>query len=208
MKDWEARLIDLDSRLTEWRGRYDAEFRRLRKERGKGLFKRVSEAQIAEIASLAQKAAGEDVLTEVPAFLDELADFYPTALPGVRAKIRAVAGFHYEVFAFLWQYALEGVERIRAEKSELSLRRALIAVSIDDHRVETGLMLDLLGELWLAAESVGVPPAPVFLDIAEVSSPSTSGGAGRTQSYLAGYEGSMHYREHVAPELGGKRRTG
>lgn len=205
MKDWETRLRDLNARLMEWRESYDREFQRLRRERGRGLFKRLDPERVLEIAAEAQRAAGEDVLAEVTAFLDELCDFYEGALPGVRPKIRAQVGFRYEVHAFLWQYAEEAPEGIATADDAGRLRRALLAVSIDDHRVETGQMLDLLGRLWVSASRAGIDPDPLFQKVAEISNPGTSGGAGRTQSHLAGFGSSKYFRDAVAPLLDGRR---
>lgn len=201
MKNWEEQLADLDSRLADWRKSYEREFKRLAKENGQSLFRKLSPELREEVHVAAQKAAGEEILDETSTFLAALCDHYLSSGPQVRALIRARMGNSNEVFPFLWQYAVQSPNQINSASDEGKLRLALAAVSIDDHRVETSQMLDALGALWIAAVKAGIDPADAFYDVAEVSNPSTSGGAGRMQSYMAGFEGSVYFRDHVEPQL-------
>jgi len=201
MKNWEEQLADLDSRLAVWRASYEREFKRLAKENGRSLFRRLSPELTEEVHVAAQKAAGEEIIDETSTFLAGLCDYYLSAGPQARALVRARMGNSNEVFPFLWQYAVQSPNQINSASDAGKLRLALAALSIDDHRAVTAQMLDAMGALWIAAVKAGIDPADHFYDVAEVSNPSTSGGAGRMQSYMSGFESSVYFRDNVKPQL-------
>ncbi len=201
MKKWEASLAEHAGRLSEWQSGYDREFKRLYKERKPGLFKRLSDADLAQVASDAQAAVGTEYLTELGRFFDELGDFYLEALPHVRGKIRAGIGGNPSLTDFHWQYAVDAVDLIRGPRDTDRLRHALVAISIDDHRVDTHQLNALLGRLWTTAKRAKIDPNPILREVALMSNPGAGGGGAFLQSFLLDFPTSRYFREHVQPQL-------
>ena len=199
-KDWAQRVTETRERLEEWVAAYEREYKqRYRKQAG--LFRRPSAAAEEQIAKEAQAAAGEAILSELPAFFDELCGFYEESLPGERGKVRAAVGVSRDLSEFLWRYAVEAPDHVRSRRDQRRLELGLLAVSIDDRRVETGLLNDLLGRLWLAGKRVGIDVGHVFQKVALVSNPGAGGGGAFMQTYLLQFPSSPYFKEHVAPKL-------
>lgn len=208
VKDWENELAELDRRLADWYRRYDAEYKRLARG-ARRLFQKPDPARLAQADAEARQSVGDALLREVASFLDGLSADYLAALPGERARIRARIGSHEAIFRFYWPFVASQPAAVRGPGDVERLRLALAAASIDDLRsTDIRAVDELLGELWLAAERAGIDPAPVFQEVAAVSNRATGGGSAHFRDRLAGFEGSLHFKEAVQPRRSKRDRRG
>lgn len=205
MEEWEKRLSELNARLAEWRRRFEEEFLRVRKERRlngwHAWLRKPRPEDLQAAATEARKRAGVEILVELQSFLDELCDHYPTVLPQEQAKIRARAGMAEAVFDLLWGYVELMPERIRASADSLHVRRAFAAIAIDDGRTELHLIDDVMRRIVVAAAAAGIDWRGPLAESAKVANPGMGGGGAFMQPYLAGYERSDFFRQHVAAEV-------
>ena len=210
IKAWEGTLEDLDRRLREWYGRFDASFVR-RSRSARRWFKRPDARELNRIEDELRAELGEDVLLEAAALFDQLGTDYLAALPGERARIRARIGSNDAIFRFFWSFVLSQPELIEAadegEARAQRLRLALAAASIHDLRNDIEAVDEVLGRIWLAAEEGGLDPAPEIQSVAEVSNAATGGGAAHFQKRLADFERSVYFRDFVQPQRARERRT-
>ena len=201
MNQFKSRIDEWRPRLAAWQRRFDQEYAALARKR-KGLFRKLSAGERDELATLARRAAGEELAVELHAFLIELVDAYlAEKLPQPRAKVRAWIGANEELLAAVWSLALQSCDGVRRPSDVGELRRALAALSIDDLRTDYNAVVEVLGRLWLAARKAGIDPAPHFAAVAELSNPGMGGGGACTAQLLDEFGASAYFREHVRPLL-------
>lgn len=202
MEDWEARLTSLDARLREWNQRVDVELARVLRERKlRTWLRRPKPEELESAAEEARRSAGTAVLSDLASFLDALCDHYPSVMPQERARIRARVGMCEAVFDLLWPFIESMPERVRASGDAAVVRRAFVAIAIDDLRTDLHLVDDVMRRLVVAAASAGIDWRPILREVAEVANRSTGGGGACTREYLERFEGSAIFRERVSAEL-------
>jgi hypothetical protein len=202
MEDWLPRLVELDRRLEQWNRTVAAELAKLKRERRLGgLLRRPRPAELESAAVEARRRAGPEILAEVAALFDALCDRLLVALPQERAKIRAKIGDHQALWELFWSYVESAPARLRRPSDAAELDRALAAVAIDDLRHDLELVDQVTGRIVIAAAAAGIDWRAALARVAAVANRSTSGGASHMSDYLAGFERSKHFTEHVADDV-------
>jgi hypothetical protein len=200
--DWERDLAGMDARLREWRRRRDAEFQRIRKERGlERWFRRPRPEELRDAEVEAVRRAGTAILGELSKLLDGICDLYPKSLPQDRAKIRARIGSEEAVFEMFWPYVEDFPDRIRGASDAPELLRGLVALAIDDMRAELGLVEAALGRILIAAEGAGIDWRPALAQAAKVANKGAGGGGACMRELLEEFPTSTYFRSAVAPAL-------
>ena len=201
MKDWRERMDAAESRLQEWNGVYAREHEQLLRQR-KRRFRKASEAELESIAAEARRRAGEAVLAETSAFLDELcAAYLAEPLPQIRAQKRARIANRPALFDALWSCVDGAARLIRSPQDRERLRLALAAASLDDMRSDLRKLEEAVAGLYLAALRAGIEPRPHLEAVSQASNPSTGGGGGKMREWLLDFEGSLAFKRTVEPEL-------
>jgi hypothetical protein len=132
---------------------------------------------------------------QLGALLDDLCAIYLEVDAQERAGIRALFDNKQRVLKHLHSYtAGRAASRLESTGDVKWLRLGLAAASISDRRVDYRDLLICLGELWLAAESVGIAPARYFSAVARISNPEPRYGDRSTQDLLRGFRRSGHLR--------------
>ncbi len=127
--------------------------------------------------------------------LDELCAIYLEANDEERAEIRALFDNKQRVLKYLHSYVGgRTAARLEATADVKWLQLGLAAASIADRRVDYRDLLICLGELWLAAEGVGIAPARHFSGVARISNTEPRYGDGSTQDLLRHFRTSGHLR--------------
>lgn len=207
MEDWQPHLVELDGRLEAWNQAVALEFAKIAKERRLGgLFRRPRPAELEAAAVEARRRAGAEILAEVAALFDLLCDRFLVALPQERAKIRAKLGDHQALWELFWPYVESAPARLRRPSDAAELERGLAALAIDDLRHDLQLVDGVTGRMVVAAAAAGLDWRGALAKVAAVANRSTSGGASHMSDYLAGFERSKHFEEHVAAELASATR--
>jgi hypothetical protein len=211
MKDWQARLFELDRRLGEYERAVAAEVRRLAKERKlRGLFKRPSSADLELLTREARAKIGGDPMPEISAFFEELTRYYITcegaeAPVRERGLIRARIGQAEELFGAFWSYARAAPSLIRGTNDEARVEMALAALAIHDGRVDIELLRETMGKVYAAALIAGIDPKPSIEKIAAIANKGMAGGGVHMRSFLLEFDRSPYFRDRVQPFLPGSR---
>jgi hypothetical protein len=199
---WEARLRDLDVRLRAWNRRCEVELERvLREKKWKGLFRKPRPEELQTAEEEARRRTGTGILAELAALLDEICDLYAAFLPQDRAKIRARIGSAEGVFDLFWDYVEAGPARIRGRGDGPLLLRGLLALVIDDMRVDLASVDSVLGRLLVAAEAAGIDWHPALAQAASLANLGAGGGGTCMREYLEAFPSSTYFRSTVAPAL-------
>jgi hypothetical protein len=203
MADWSETMRARESELAGWEARCRAEYERLGRARGlMRFFRPLAPAERESMERAALAAAGDVEPRAAHAFLDELAGLYlAEKSPQVRAAMRAAIGNSDALFRTLWDYAEQTPDLVRGPSDETRLRRGLAAIALDDMRVDVRRLDELLGRIYVTATRSGIEPGPIFQAVAAVSNPGAAGGGAHMRSFLADFEGSLHFKQHVAPRL-------
>lgn len=213
MKDWEARLKDLDRRLAEYEVAVTAEVKRLGKERKQlSFFKRPSQGELEALARDARAKLGEGPMVEVSAFFDELCRYFinPEGAESAireRGVIRARLGQAEALFEAFWEYAAANPGLIRGPQDTERLELALAALSIDDARVDIELLREAMGRIYVAARRAGIDPKPHIEKIAAISNKGMTGGGAHMRSFLREFDSSAYFEQHVRPFLTNARAS-
>jgi hypothetical protein len=112
----------------------------------------------------------DDVPGELTAFLDEHFELYYTATPEECQKIRESFAINREFEDFLLSYAQNIANRIHSADDVVLLKRGLVALSLENSGRDFRDTLITLADLYVSAESVGIDPKPLFIEVAEISS--------------------------------------
>jgi len=201
MEEWNDKIVAWRRELETWQTRFENEYQQLARKR-RGWFGKLAQGELDELAALARRAAGEQQAVDSFRIANELCDAYLSeTLPQNHAKARAWIGAEALTTNAVWSYALQSIELLARQSNELTLRRALAAISLVDLRVDYNAFLDALGRVWIAARKAGLDPKAHFDAVAKLSNPGMGGGGACVGKLLAEFSSSAYFRDRVRPLL-------
>lgn len=195
MYDSEAlrvQLALLDDRLVQWSKADNALFQ-TRYEAGTPLETIVADINADRKARVEEGVA--DPREALFALLDDLTDDYLDADNAERGAIRGAFNGKDRVLAALDNYVSRAADSISPDDDMRWLRRGLAAASILDVRLDPQDMQVSLSNLYRAAAIAGIDPAPVFQDVAALSSDAYPGQFGSARALLANFKPSAEVSE-------------
>ncbi len=130
-------------------------------------FDKVNEARKDVLVELRKK---DDVPGRITSFLDDNYDLYYTATPEECQKIRESIGVNREFEDFLLSYAQDIASRVNSADDVVLLKKGLVALSLENCGRDDRDTWVTLADLYVTAESVGIDPKPLFLEVAKISS--------------------------------------
>ncbi len=130
-------------------------------------FDKASEAQKDVLAELRKK---DDVSDRITSFLDDNYDLYYTATPEECQKIRESIGVNREFEDFLLSYAQDIANHVESADDVVLLKKGLVALSLENCGRDDRDTWVTLADLYVTAESAGIDPKPLFLEVAKISS--------------------------------------
>jgi len=196
----EERLAEIDVRLAELNERWEDWDRELAKEqqeledRGMDWWDAL---EAVHQRSMERMRGGDSPVTfdELGELLDELCALYLETDRQQRGVIRGFFDDKDRIRKHLYSYTGGRAARLLESTGDVKwLRLGLAAASIEDRRVDYRDLLICLGELWLAAESVGIAPARHFSAMARISNSEARYGNRSTQDLLRHFRRSGHLR--------------
>jgi len=197
LKPFEARLKTLDSRLGAWQAQVkveiEAEFAKLQKS---GKMHDTGCQQ--EAARLALARAGDGPRRELNGTIDELCNLYLKSDSEQRKQIRALVQHREHIFHDLWGYVRRAAEQVRAGGGELWCRFGLAVVSIEDLLGDFTDTNEGLMELHAVAVQQGITVAPLFDEVAALSSDERHEGREfSTRRFLARFAAKAHIPDQL-----------
>ena len=133
-------------------------------------------------------------------FIDGACDEYATLDDEGRTRVRKKFSWASKL---LLLYEVKALYLLDSAADSKWLHRGLIAISIEDNRLDFRDTCGILGELWLCAVRHGIDPLPVVKQIASMSNPQpvykVYGQSMR--EFLTGFHDSAFFSESVAPRL-------
>jgi hypothetical protein len=194
----EQKLAALDVPIAHWR---DA------RERAFAAQFHPKEGQLSTLMSKLPKAAaaakgvGPGPQEAAFAVLDEVCDVYLHFDAQRCAVIRGVVHRH-EIHRLLGEYVGHASQVLAKGGRPEWLDRALAAASIDDQRVDYRDWLMSLGDIYLAARTHGLDPAPAFKRVAEISNAQPHRAAPTpTKDAMSRFEQSAYFATSILPRL-------
>lgn len=134
-------------------------------------------------------------LKELHTVVDELCFLYLNADENQRQLIRGFFERRSRVQKYLHSYiGGRAASHLRSTGEQKWLRLGLAAASIADQRVDYRDLLISLGQLWLAAEEVGLAPARHFSAVGRISSTEPVYGNRSTRDLLRGFRTSAYFK--------------
>lgn len=201
MDDWKQRIEAWQRRLADWQRNFDERYAELARKR-RGWFRKLSQAELEEIAGQARREAGEEVAVELFAFVRDLCDAYlAEPLPAPRAKVRAWIGADPATLNAVWSFGAQSLELLRGPDAPASFRRGLAALSIVDLRVDFNELQDLLGRYWVEGRKAGLDSKAQFAAVAALSNPGMGGGGAYMAQTLREFDATSYFRDRVRPML-------
>ena len=189
----DVRLADLNERWEDWDRELAKEQQEL-EDRGMDWWDAL---EAVHQRSMERMRGGDSPVTfdELHELLDELCGAYLEVDAARRAAVRAYFDEKQRVLKYLHSYVGGRAAPLVASSGDVKwLRLGLAAASIADRRVDYRDWLISLGELWLAAEEVGIAPARQFSAMARISNSEPRYGNRSTQDLLRHFRRSGHLR--------------
>jgi hypothetical protein len=193
-----VQLALLDDRLVQW-SKADQSLFEQRHHAGATLQQIVSDIHADRRTRVEDGVA--DPQHELFGVLDGVTDTYLAADDRQRGAIRGAFNGKDRVLLALETYVSRAADALAASGELVWLRRGLAAASILDVRLDPQDIQVSLGNLYRAAALTGLDPAPVFADVASLSSDAYPGRFGSARALLAGFHQSDYFRQSVAPDL-------
>jgi len=191
-------LALLDDRLVQW-SKADQTLFEQRHTAGASLEQIVSD--INEDRRARVEEGVPDPQRELFGVLDAVCDAYLGADDGQRGAIRGAFNGKDRVLLALETYVSRAADALAASGDLAWLRRGLAAASILDVRLDPQDTQVSLGHLYRAAALAGIDPAPVFAEVASLSSDAYPSKFGSARALLAGFHQSDYFRQSVEPDL-------
>jgi hypothetical protein len=141
------------------------------------------------------RAAG-DPRDELAPLFDALCAEYVETSPAGRAALREFAAKQQKLGDLLWRYANALTRRITTADDAARVTRALAALSIENCASDVRDTLMTLADLFVAAETAGIEPRPLFSAAAEWSTDKfTRGGCESVAAMLRDFHACSVLRE-------------
>lgn len=193
LSELKDQLARLDQAWTDW----DRELFQAQKELEDAGMDRLEAAQVMHRRQVDAFRAGSTPvdLDQLHQVVDELCGLYLHAGEEQRQLIRSLMDGKERVRKYLHSYIggrAASLVRSTGEPGWLDL--GLAGASIANQKVDYRDLLIALGELWLAAEQVGLEPAGHFSAVAEMSSTEPVYGNRSTRELLRGFSTSGYLR--------------
>jgi hypothetical protein len=192
------RLAAFDKAIRDWRDARERAFSATFGPKEGKLSPLMSRLPAAGAAAAGVAAGPRDA---VFALIDEVCDLYARSDASKCALIRGVVHEH-EARGLLEEYIGHTARMLEQGGRSEWLTRGLAAASIDDQRRDSRDWLMSLGDVYLAARTHGIDPAPVLKQIAERSNPEAHRAAPTpTREALEGFEQSAYFGMSILPRL-------
>jgi hypothetical protein len=189
----DACIEELDARWIEW-DRELAKVQKALQDGGMNLWEAL-EAVHEQVVETINRGDSPVDFGQLGELIDELCGIYLEADPQRRGLIRSLFDDQDRARKYLHSYiAGRAARRLRSSGDARWLRLGLAAASIVDMRVDWRDLLICLGELYLAAEDVGIRPRSHFSAVARISSREERYGDGSTRDLLRDFHRSGHLR--------------
>lgn len=201
------RVAEMDVRLGEWQSRVNAEFAKLWDVNSREPDKWTRKLKWA--AEEARRIVGAGPEDEYFILVDEICTEFSIADAVGRNRIRAMFTDTAAIGHALYGYIGRCRNLLTETGERIWLRRGLAAAAIEDQQTDFRDLYVGLGELYKAAEQVGIDPLPYFAEAAKLASDvPTAAGAGRsTRDFLAGFHTSLYFKSSVKPEAKRRKTT-